>query len=61
MMPKFIVTIDNLLPPHTVSLYILEPCLTTFVLYTVIISSQTKYGDTFSSIMGACRRISSKC
>ena len=31
MMPKFIVTIDDLLPPHTVSFYILELCLTAVV------------------------------
>ena len=31
-MPKFIVTIGDLLPPHTVSLYILEQYLTAFYL-----------------------------
>ena len=47
-MPKFIVTIDDLLPPHTVSFYILELCLTVSVLCAVIISSQTKIQRRFN-------------
>lgn len=62
MMPKFIVTIGDLLPP-TIVLFSHSRTMPDYlrVCGTVIISSQTKYGDTFSSIMGACRRISSKC
>ena len=42
-MPKFIVTIDDLLPPHTVSFYILEPCLTTSHLHLYYFVTDEKW------------------
>ena len=45
MMPKFIVTIGDLLPPYTVSLYILEPCLTASGCAPSLFRHRQKYSD----------------